>query len=389
MEGLTFGDMMSDEEVMGLFGGDIQTPEEEKTPKGDKEEPKNGDEIEEKQNTAEDLNPDEIFGGSPESVGSEENNKETEEPASDEGGSSPNFFSSMATAFAEEGLFPDLDEETISKIENAEDFGKAMKEQMEAQLTEVQKRVQEVLEHGGNDEQKAQTAEYEQVLSVLEKFESQIDKEGDQGDEVRKRIIYQDCINRGYSEAKAQKEVERSFDRGTEMEDAKEALESNKEFYTKEYKKFRDSIKAKADKEVEEREKKAAKIKDTIMNDNLKFFDGLEIDKKTRQAAFDAISKPVYKDPKTGTLYTALQKMQMDNDGEYQAIVGLCYALTNGFTSIEGLVGKKAKKEVKKGFAQLESTFANSSRDAKGNLKFTSGVSDSESYLGKGVKLDI
>jgi hypothetical protein len=66
-----------------------------------------------------------LFEEEPESVGSEEHNKEKEKDTTSDGnGTSPetNFYSSIASALKEEGIFPDLDDETINKVVEAEDF---------------------------------------------------------------------------------------------------------------------------------------------------------------------------------------------------------------------------------------------------------------------------
>ena len=84
-----------------------------------------------------------------------------------------------------------------------------------------------------------------------------------------------------------------------------------------------------------------------------------------------------------------MQKLELDNSEEFLAKLGLLYALTDGFTSINGLVDKKVKKEVKRGFSELERKINNTARNSHGNLDFASGVNDENSFIGKGMKLDI
>ena len=118
-----------------------------------------------------------------------------------------------------------------------------------------------------------------------------------------------------------------------------------------------------------------------------KFFDDIELDKGTRQKIYDNITKPIYKDKETGEVFTAIQKYEMENRDEFIAKLGLLFTLTDGFKSIDRLVNGKVKKEIKRGLRDLESKINNTSRDSSGSLRFTSGVDDSESYLGKGLKL--
>ncbi len=380
--GLSFDNILGDDEISSLLfeeGTQEETPPEEKKKEKETEEEETDDD-----DTAE-VDPDNMF-GEPESVGSEEDiqgNKE--ETTKQKSSTSSDFFSSIATAFVEEGLFPDLDEETISKIKTAQDLSDAIKEQMKAGLDEQQKRVAEALDNGAEPDQVRQ---YEGILGWLNDQESNIEVEGDAGDELRRRVIMQDYLNKGFKEERAKAKVDKIFEDGTEVEEAKESLQSLKAFYNEGYQKYRNELKEQAKQEEEERKQKAERIKKSIIEEN-KLFGDIEISKQMRQKAFEAISKPVYKDPKTGDTYTALQKLELDNSEDFLAKLGLLYALTDGFTSINGLVDKKVKKEVKRGFSELERKINNTSRNSDGSLNFVSGVSDENSFIRKGMKLDL
>lgn len=383
MEGLDFGTMLDDEQMNSLFGEQEEDtqPEEEETGEGEDKD-KNKD----KNNTAE-VDPENMFGDKPESVGSEEHKDNEEDTTSTEGGTSPDFFSSIANAFAEEGIFPDLDEETIKGIKTAQDFRNAIDEQIKAGLDEQQRRVAEAL---NNNVEPDKIRQYEGLIAYLDTIDDKaISAEGEQGETLRKKILFQDYINRGFSKERAEKAVNRAIENGTDVEDAREALESNKTFFKEEYQQMLDDAKKAKDEEKEKDKAKAERIKKSILEGDLKFFEDVDVDKKVRQEAYDAISKPIYRDPKTGETYTAVQKLELDNSEEFLAKLGLIYALTDGLTSLDGLVKKKVKKEVKRGFSELEQKINNTRRDSRGNLRFASGVDDTESILGKGMKLDL
>lgn len=383
MEGLDFGTMLDDEQMNSLFGEQEEDtqPEEEETGGGEDKD-KNKD----KNNTAE-VDPENMFGDKPESVGSEEHKDNEEDTTSTEDGTSPDFFSSIANAFAEEGIFPDLDEETIKGIKTAQDFRDAIDEQIKAGLDEQQRRVAEAL---NNDVEPDKIRQYEGLIAYLDTIDDKaISAEGEQGETLRKKILFQDYINRGFSKERAEKAVNRAIENGTDVEDAREALESNKTFFKEEYQQMLDDAKKAKDEEKEKDKEKAERIKKSILEGDLKFFEDVDVDKKVRQEAYDAISKPIYRDPKTGETYTAVQKLELDNSEEFLAKLGLIYALTDGLKSLDGLVKKKVKKEVKRGFSELEQKINNTRRDSRGNLKFASGVDDTESILGKGMKLDL
>lgn len=379
MEGLDFGTMLDDEQMDSLFG----EQEENNQPE---EESGEDDNKKEKDSTAE-VDPDNMFGDKPESVGSEEHKDDKEDTLSTEDGTSPDFFSSIANAFVEEGIFPDLDEDTIKGIKTAQDFRNAIDEQIKAGLDEQQRRVAEAL---NNDVEPDKIRQYEGLIAYLNTIDDKaISAEDEQGESLRKKILFQDYINRGFSKERAEKAVNRAVENGTDIEDAKEALESNKVFFKEEYQQVLDDAKKAKEEEEKKNEAKAERIRKTILEDDLKFFEDVNIDKNTRKAAYDAISKPIYKDPKTGETYTAVQKLELDNSEEFLAKLGLIYALTDGFKSIDGLVKTKVRKEVKRGFSELESRINSTRRDSRGNLKFASGVDDTESILGKGMKLDL
>lgn len=386
MEGIDLDNIL-DEEGIDLFndvGEQRETPEPPENKEG-KETKDDGDGIEHKETT--EVNTDNLFGGSPEGVSSEEDIKEGKDTPSDKGeGNSPkaDFFSSIADALAEEGVFPDLSPDDIKNIKTPEDFLKAVQDQVNAQLDEKQKRVAEALD---NNVEPNVIRQYEGVIGWLQSLDDNtLSAEGEQGENLRKRLIFQDYVNRGFSKERATKEVNRSIENGTDIDDAKDALNGNIKYFKDQYQVTLNKAKEEQNKEKQAREERSLNLKKSIM-DNDKFFGGdIVLDKQTRQKVYDSISKPIYRDPKTGELYTAIQKYELDNSDEFLAKLGLIFTLTDGFKNLDGLTKGKVRREVGKGLRNLESKINNTSRDRYGNLKYTSGVDD-EDYLGKGVRL--
>lgn len=379
MEGLSLDNIMTGEEAANLFSQEQESAEENEV-----ETPKDKEEKENKEAT-EVVDVNSLFTEEPESVGSGDNNKEKEDTSSKEG-TSPNFYSSIAKTFAEDGVFQNLDEEALSKVNDAESFLDLVEQQVQSKLDEKQKRIDQALNAGIEP---TQIQRFENNMKILNSItEDSISEEGEKGENLRKNIIYEDYIQKGFSKERAIKAVERSIAAGTDIEDAKEALQSCKDQVNKAY---NDAIKkAEEEKANEEKELKeqAEALKKSILSDKKPFGD-LEIDKSTRQRVFDAISKPVFTDPETGERLTALQKYEADNHNDFMKYVGLTYVLTDGFKSLDGLVKGKVKKEVGKSLKELEHTLNNTARNSNGTLKFTSGVSsDSESAFSR-YTLDI
>lgn len=388
-EELSLDNILGSDEIENLFSEKEET---QKTPQNN-----DGDNSEENKNdkdneTTEVIDVDNLFTDLPESVGSgkENNTGDREDTYSEKGkDASPNkhFYSSVAKALKEEGIFQTLEDNEVEEISSAEDFAEAVNKQIHSMLDDRQKRIDEALNSG------VSISDIQRCEKALEFFnslqENDITDESDKGEKLRKQLIYTDFINRGYSTERARREVQKSFSSGTDIEDAKEALASNKEFFQSEYDNIIREAKEEEQKEVEKRKKQAEDLRRSILEDN-KIFGDLQVDKVTRRKIYDNISKPVYKDPETGELFTAIQKYEMENRPEFLKNIGVLFTLTDGFKNLDNLVKNKVRKEVKKGLRELEHTLNNTSRTSDGNLKFVSGVEDDpESFIGKGWEIDV
>lgn len=374
MEELSLDNILTENQIEGFFT-------EESTQEPIKEDGNSPEDKEQKETETTEVNIDELFDG-PESVGSEDNTGK-EGTDSTRSGTSPDFYSSIATALVEDGIFQNLDDTELSKIKTAEDFAELVSTQIKNQFDERQKRIDEALSVGIEP---TEIQKYESYLRTLDNItEDSISKEDEAGENLRKNIIYQDYINRGISKERALKYVDRAFKQGTDIEDAKEALQSNKEFFQS---KYDEVIKEAKEKEKEEREnqKKQAEEFRTSILESKKAFGEIELDKATRQRVYDSITKPVYTDPETGERFTAIQKYELENRTEFLKNIGLVYVLTDGFKKLDGLVQGKVKKEMKKGLRELEHTISHTSRTSSGGLNFASGVGDPNS---KSTKWDL
>ena len=384
-ETLSMDNILGQDEIDSLFTDSLEDnePSKEETQEDTKDPPEK--KKEESKTTEVDI--DELF-DSPEGVSSEENIEEKEDTTPDKGSTSPNkLYSSIAKAFAEEGIFPDLDDEAISNVKSPEDLRDLVEQQIKSGLDERQKRIDEALNAGVET---TTIKRYESTINYLDSItEEALSSETTDGEKLRKQLIYQDYINRGFSQQRATKEVQKAIDNGTDIDDAKEALQGTKEFFKAQYKTLIDDAKREEALEIEERKKQAAELKDSILSDK-KVFGDLEVDNNTRKKIYENISKPVYKDNETGELYTAIQKYEMENRTDFLKYIGLVYTLTDGFKNLDGLIKNKVRKETKKGLRELEHTLNNTARNTDGSLRFTSGVNeDPESFIGKGWDLDV
>lgn len=379
--------MTGDEiDVDNLFSDDGGEEETQVTPPAPKEKEEKENE---KTTEEEEISPDDLF-DNPESVGSGKDNQEEEEDTQSEKdkGTSPktNFYSSIASALKEEGIFPDLDDDTLNGIKTPEDFAEAVEKTVQARLDERQKRIDAALQA---DVEPDEVRRYEQTLANLDAIkEEYITDETEKGERLRKNLIYQDFRNRGYSEARAKREVEKSFNAGTDIEDAKEALESNREYFSNQYQDLIKEAQEEAKEEQRKIKEEAAQLKKSMLEDK-EVFTGITLDKTTRQKAFDNITKPVFK-TEDGEYLTAIQKYEMDNPVEFRKYLSVLFTMTDGFKNIDGLVKGKVKKEVKQSLRELEHKLSSTTRNSSGNPRYVGGVEeDTESYIGNGWDLDV
>ena len=380
---LSVDNILSEEEVENLF------TEYDDTNEGTGPDDNKPDETE--QNTTEvNVDTETLFTDEPESVSSDEDSEDKEGTKSDKDKSdSPkkNFYSSIAKALKEDGVFPDLDDESLKSVVNPEDFAAIVEKQIQQKLDDKQKRIDEALTVGVEP---TEIKKYENSISYLKSItEDAIINEAAEGEQLRKQLIFQDFINRGYSKERATREVQKSLNTGTDIEDAKEALQSNLDYFTEEYEDLINDAKEAQKAADTAKAAQMENLKTTILSADKTFTD-IQINQATRQKIFDNIAKPVYTDEKTGEKLTAIQKYERENRIDFLKNISMVFTMTDGFKNFDGLIKNKVRKELNKGIKELEHTINNTSRTTNGSLNFVSGASeDNESFIGKGWSLDV
>lgn len=369
MEGIGLDNMLGAEEVEKLFSGEQET----------KEEPAEETPVEQETEETAEVDFSDLLGNQSESVGSEEEsegNREAPESKNDTGAPNQNLFSSIAKALRDEGVFPDLSDDTLKNIKDAEAFRKLFDDQVANSLSERQRRIEAALEGGAQTDE---VRSYQNDLNIAEFLDasetlSRLETDNEDGETLRKQVMYQDYINRGFKEERAKKLVQKSIDDGTDIDDAKEALQSCKDFYSKKIEDYQKALETRKQTQKAQEEEQYSNLKKQLI-DTDSFFDGVKVDKGTRQKAYDALVKPVYKDEQ-GNYMTALQKYQRENPMDFMKNVALMYSLTDGFKNVDKLTKTKVKAGIKKGFAEMESVLNNTRRNFDGTLNFANGEPD-------------
>ena len=390
MEELSFDNILGEQEIDTLFTSPTETeaPEEQTSP----EESEDSDGEEKETKTTEVVDPETMFEEeAPESVGSGKNKRGEEEdtvPDEESDGTSPdNFYSSIANALAVDGIFPNLTDEAVKKAVDAESFSELIEAEINARFDERQQRISKALDNGVEP---TDIKRYEKTLEYINSVTpAAIAEESDKGEQLRYNLIYQDFLNKGMTPEKAKKLTDRSVNAGTDIEDAKEALASNKEYFSDQYNNLLEEAQRQADEDKAERETQAKNLQKSLLKDKQLLGD-MEISNDMRKKAFDVVSRPVFKDPETGQYLTALQKYESEHRSDFLKYTGLIYAMTDGFKDFGALAKGKVKKEMKKGLRELEQTLNNTRRTNDGNLRMvTSQREDPNSFISKGMKLDL
>ena len=345
---------------------------------------------ENKEKPADVVEPDVIFDeANPQgNVGDESDNEEetVELPeSSKDKGSSPKLTHSSAylKALKDDGVLPDLTDEFIQEATAPEKFAEAIELQVKARMDERQKRIDEAL---AVNVQIDDIKRYENAITYLDEIEEDaLIDESDESENLRKQIIYQDYINKGFKPERAQKEVNKSFNAGTDIEDAKLALESNREYFKEEYDELIENNKLKVKQEKLLRDQQVSEFKKKVLETVEPF--GIKVDKNTRQKVLDNIVKPVHKDS-DGKLLTSLQKYSKENPSDSEYYFSLFYELTDGFKNVDKLVGQKVKQGTKSALRDLDKRLKNTPLNSDGSVDFGSGLDENSSLstLPKGWK---
>ena len=394
--------ILSPEEIDDLFVDNTVESDEEDTTIEQTNENVNNNNLDTEKPVEKDLktteiNPEELFSqGKSESVGSEKNSEENQEEGdnqSKEGnGSSPkeNFYSSIANAFKKDGILPTLDSETIKKIETPEDFALAYKEhiqkEVEAKFEEEQLRIKQALDSG------VQPDLIQKFEGTIKQFDSitddQINDESQGGENLRKQIIFQDYINRGYSKERAVREVKKSFAAGTDLEDAKYSLDANKEFFKSQYNTILEEAKKAEQEAIKQRETKAKELKKSILEEE-EIFEGVKLDTNTRKKIYDTITKPIAQ-TEDGVPINALQKFARENPNEFFKKLGTVFVLTDGLKNLNKLVEKNTKKQLKSELREVEHVLKNTNLASDGSLELVTGVNiDDNANISSDWQLDV
>lgn len=295
------------------------------------------------------------------------------------------FYKSIAKALKDDGVV-DVDDETLENIKDSNDFvNNIINKKINDGIDDVTKRVYDALTAGV---QAPVIKQYENTINILKTIENaDIEDEGEGGEDVRKKLIFQQYINRGFNDEKAKKEVEKAFNAGTDIDDAKDALSDNLEFFQNQYNDLIEQSRKDNENRMAQKKQELDTLKKSVMSDSDEWKD-FNVNDTLKQKIYDNITRPAYKG-QNGETYTEIQKYERENRIGFLKNVSMCYTLTNGFTDFSGLSKAKVRKEVSKGMRELESALNSTSRTSSGALKFITNTNDDPESSSKGWDIDV
>lgn len=343
--------------------------------------------------STEDLTIEDLFGkegdANPEKVGNEgvkENElKEEKKPESNqaEATSPDNLYSSIAEAMVDDGFFSDFKEEA-KKCSSASDLLELIEKHVNTRLDETQKRVDEALNNGVEPSVIAKT---ERTLKFLDGITNEvIEDESDNSTKLRQQLIYNDYLAKGFNQKKAADLTKRSFDDGTDIEDAKEALESYTALVKKNYDSLLDEARNERKKVEDENSKRKDELKKMILDNKDTF--GEELNQNTRQRIYDVAAKAYRKDKETGDYMTELEIYEQEHPVDFLANVAYYFAITDGFKTKKGFTEATEKKTTRNAIKRLEQVINGTQRNSDGSLRLVGGRQN-ETYIDSGEFIDL
>lgn len=304
----------------------------------------------------------------PEKVGTgeEEDDEEESSDEDDNKTSQPSLYSSLAKVLQEEGVLPSLESE--KEIKTVEELVEAFKEEIKrnefADLTEEQKNYLQAIRAGVPAEQFAPQQSMLQNLKTISAEEIQ------SNDNLRKQLIYQDFIMKGYSPEKAEKYTQRSIDIGEDESDATDALQS---IIQQEEQKLQLQVQQaeEAKRQKIEEDKKQLQNFKKFLEESKEIIPGVKVNNKIAEKVFEQAVKPVAKAP-NGMPLNAVQKARVDNPIEFEAKLNYLFYLTKGFSDFSKIATSQKSKAVKELDDFVKgNTFAPKGSAIGGDLDFT------------------
>lgn len=316
----------------------------------------------------------------PENVGSEDNNPDGEgDDASNSG--SPNIYSSLTNILSEQGLLPDLDLNN-TKVEDVDGLTAALKAQIDAQTKNFI--VEKLGEDGYNAIEKGVSlSEYQQYQANMDTFSSITEDILSDDADLSQRIIYQDLLNQGIPEARAQRFLQRSIDSGADglLEDARESLYSLKEYESRQLERVQQERAQAQQDAIKQQEKLDNDLKNYIYGKE-ELIQGMKVSKGMQDKIYESMNKTVSV-AEDGTRLNSLMAARQANPIEFDTKLYYMFELTKGFTDMSKINTKATSNSV----SDLERAMRNQRFASDGRADYLTDPDSYDSGIGDQIHL--
>ena len=253
---------------------------------------------------------------------------------------------SFASTLVEEGALPSLDLENAN-IESTEDLVEAMKAEIKAKefsdLTELQREALVAMRNGIPAESFIKNKRAVSELTSLS------DNDLEQDLEIRKALIKKDFLSKGYSSERADKFTQRSIDLGEDLEDAKEALHSQKRLLKSELDSQLEQNKIKQKEQEAQYQKQLDSLRETVYNEESEIIPGMKFNKRIADQVYSSMTEVV--DEVDGQKINKIMKARMEDPVGFEHKLHYLFNITKGFKDFSKLT-KTAKTAAVKSFEE-------------------------------------
>lgn len=308
----------------------------------------------------------------------EKENKESDSEEDED--SSPDIFTSFATLLSEKGLLSSFNGDT--KLESEDDLAELVKSEIDARskdalISKLGEDGYEALEKG------ISLAEYQNYKNDLDTLDSVNDEALENNQELSKRIILEDYKAQGLPEERAIKLLNKSAELGEDslLEDAKESLQSLKEFQKVQFQKTQEQRAEEAKQAAKQQEKIDNDLKNSVYNKD-EIIEGIKINKEIKDRMYNTMTSIVSKNEQ-GVPENQLMKDRREDPIEFDTKLYYLYTVTKGFNDFSKLTNATKSK--------VASDFE---RTLRSNKKFENSgspdfLNDADSYDGIGEELNL
>lgn len=352
MEDLDFDNINDDSLSFSLFNDDADETKKDNEDVDINNET-NNDDTEDTSN----INPNDLFDDDPESVGEEDIQDAKNPTVTDEtGNSSADFYSSIASALRNDGVLEYLDDDSISAITDADSFKEAFEKEIRNRFDSTQQELLDAMGYG------ADVKELGQLQSAIA-FYDQIDPESLKDDtdnniaQLRQDLIASYYENLGMPKEQVAREVKKSLDAGTDIEDAQNALTYQRKLYHQIYENKINQAKYESEKQQAEEQMRQKKAIDTIMETEEPFV-GIKLDKRVRSKIVENVYQPAVLGD-DGQYRSKMQLYQYEHPEDFLQKVGTIFTLTDGFKNFDKLISKAAATKNNENIRDLENKLKN------------------------------